>query len=35
MDYMVSLHLIDFIYWGVLDNLDHYTVLHFAHPRNL
>jgi hypothetical protein len=31
MDCMVSLHFIDFISWGVLDNRPlHYTVLHFA-----
>jgi hypothetical protein len=31
MDYMVSLHFIDFIAWGVLDNGPlHYTVLHFG-----
>jgi hypothetical protein len=28
-----SLHFIDFISWGVLDN-GHYTVLHFGHHRS-
>jgi hypothetical protein len=31
MDYMVSLHFIDFISWDVLDNGPCYTVLHFGY----